>query len=564
MPSPMSSPYPFNKMYTNSRFLRSNNRAYSRPHFSPTLRLNPSFSPALRPIDLLDSTNRISFARQNQSTPTLRRILPTLKSTSHLKLSNIHQTASIFEIFSDKGYRRPIGSGFLISEHIGITAFAVIPTKEYAADLIVCFESAGNVYRCEPNDFFFASEESSFTVFAIEKTVATEQREKQDIRVQFSVRADDTVAIYYRKVETRIVSALEMEFFHFAGSELPKGLPVFDINWRVQGIVTSSGQYKLSHAVRIDVVFQTLMKHNVQIERKTLAEGLAEGISLLWFEWNSKNIYKLRNDKSLEAVVPSNAEDLNKQGDWSFPWNCRYSYITPTDVIIAGGVSMNSTVTNTAFLYKTKRNALFRVPHMIFPREAPAIVCIQLKVYVIGGKHAEKLCECLDLSTYKWTRLPDMIHGRTGHSACSLSSKFIYAIGGNPIESSGFSLEKFYIHSSNWELLPIKLPSPIFHSGILPIHNKIYLFGGKYSKKILVISNETVQEYETLTTAVETIVPVHNTETEVLIIVGQEGYINLKVIRYPLEHLRSTSPTLPPLLRRRKYSPQDRPLGIHF
>lgn len=431
-------------------------------------------------------------------------------------------------------------------------------------DLIVCFESAGNVYRCEPNEFFFASEESSFTVFAIERTIVTEQKEKQEVNTQFLVGTDDTVATYYRKIETRIVSEVEKEFFCFSGSELPRGLPVFDINWKVQGIVTSSGQYKLSHAVRIDIVFQTLLKHNVQIERKTLAEGPTKGVPLLWFEWNSKNIYKLCSDKSLKAVVPSNTEELNKQGDWSFPWNCRYSYITPTDVIIAGGVSMNSTVTNTVFLYKTKRNALFRVPHMIFPREAPAIVCIQLKVYVIGGKHAEKLCECLDLTTYKWTVLPNMIHGRTGHSACSLSSKFIYAVGGNPVESSGFSLEKFYIHSSNWELLLVKLPSPIYHSGILSIHNKIYLFGGKYSKKILVINNETVQEYETLPTTVETIAPVQSTETEILIIAGQEGYMNLKVIRYPLEHLCTMSLTLPPLLYRRKYSPQDRPLGIHF
>lgn len=167
-----------------------------------------------------------------------------------------------------------------------------------------------------------------------------------------------------------------------------------------------------------------------------------------------------------------------------------------------------------------------------------------------------------------------MVQGRYGHSACSLQSeRFIYAIGGCPIEVSGKSIERYLIEQDTWEIIALALPEPLTLFGIVPVsQNKIAILGGKYSKRAFVIEITELyidnhynprymlpesdvfrlHEVPSFTTSVETVFPVVIDESRdvLLIMSGNDGYAHLNLVTYPYKHFLTLNNPVQPYLQK--------------
>ena len=108
--------------------------------------------------------------------------------------------------------------------------------------------------------------------------------------------------------------------------------------------------------------------------------------------------------------------------------------------------------------------------------------------YSFGGKYSYNSCESDFILENRWDIIAPMNFGRFEPVAVVMNEeKSIYVIGGFPQDTVGKSIEKFDVSGNHWDVININLAQAMIHPGIIPVsNNKFAIFGGKYSKKVVV------------------------------------------------------------------------------
>ena len=81
-----------------------------------------------------------------------------------------------------------------------------------------------------------------------------------------------------------------------------------------------------------------------------------------------------------------------------------------------------------------------------------------------GLNYTEKIlkkCERYSIADDRWDHIADMQEPRKNSSACALTTDTIYVFGGSSQSQSSDTIEQYSIATNTWNLLKIKLPSPI-------------------------------------------------------------------------------------------------------
>lgn len=102
---------------------------------------------------------------------------------------------------------------------------------------------------------------------------------------------------------------------------------------------------------------------------------------------------------------------------------------------------------------------------MISKRGCFAAIYHEGFVFVMGGlNYTEKIlkkCERYSIADNRWDPLADMCEARKNASACALTTDTIYVFGGSNQSQSSDTIEQYSIATNTWNILKIKLPSPI-------------------------------------------------------------------------------------------------------
>ena len=102
------------------------------------------------------------------------------------------------------------------------------------------------------------------------------------------------------------------------------------------------------------------------------------------------------------------------------------------------------------------------------------------KIYVIGGFNNDSNeilvnCEVFNMSTEKWSSLPQMKFGKLSPSIC-LNNNWLYVIGGIGIET----IERFHIINNYWETTELRLFHAVSEMALINLDNdQILVLGGK-------------------------------------------------------------------------------------
>eukprot|EP00347_Sterkiella_histriomuscorum_P008465 403344995 len=120
---------------------------------------------------------------------------------------------------------------------------------------------------------------------------------------------------------------------------------------------------------------------------------------------------------------------------------------------------------------------------MISKRGCFAAIFHEGQIFVMGGlNYTEKIlkkCERYNIAENKWETIADMCEPRKNASACALTTDTIYVFGGSNQSQSSDTIEQYSIATNTWNLLKIKLPSPIsFLTSFKFSQTQIILLGG--------------------------------------------------------------------------------------
>lgn len=104
-------------------------------------------------------------------------------------------------------------------------------------------------------------------------------------------------------------------------------------------------------------------------------------------------------------------------------------------------------------------------------------------IFVFGGlNYTDKIlkkCERFSIAENKWESIGDMLECRKNSSACVLTTDTIYVFGGTSQTQSSDTIEQYSIATNTWNMLKVKLPSPIsFLTSVKLSQTQILLLGG--------------------------------------------------------------------------------------
>ena len=257
-------------MYTNRGFLQ---RHYQlKPTLKPAYELRqPKFQQHFSPSSKFSSPNKTketlqtySYSKYSQSSSPnifssspdhLKYPLEITKSYSNLpnndysnstnqKITNrilsqrsLNLASSIFEIYGSgynynriSGFSTPLGTGFLITKSIAITANSVIPDEEIASRSFIRFsESPYELHSFDAVAFFYTNKELNFTVlgFVINPTTK-KQKIPLEIKEDFILRESDNIYYLNSGNIMRNVTSIDSQFFSYtASNNLLLGTPIF-------------------------------------------------------------------------------------------------------------------------------------------------------------------------------------------------------------------------------------------------------------------------------------------------------------------------------------------------
>lgn len=428
--------------------------------------------------------------------------------------------SSIFEIYgvgyaysTAKGYGNPLGIGFLISEHLAMTANSVIPTEEIASRCFCRF--ADNIYEThnfDPQEFFYTNRSMNFTVVGFKiNSESRKPRHPIEIREEFTLQDGHQIAFLNAGMVPKMVTGVDAEVFMYtAGQYISPGMPIFTRDWRLQGIHhTCTSSYRFNQGTRIDAIVMGMMRvknlvahpeldlllsntGNITSLQKTKGLKLGETRYLYWVEWFQCNIYQY--DSALtrwHKVRVGNLEDfmMKEHSDWTFNWNSRIVYLPDTSILIIGGVGNELSATKAdVYQFYPDAGVIGRKNFMLEQREGPAVCIRQNFVYVMGGKYSYNTSERYDLKEESWSMFAPMVHGRYNASACILQNdQYMYVVGGEPAELVGLLVERYAFTFDRWEALGVKLPVPMVNAGLFPVsQKKMAILGGRMSRAVMI------------------------------------------------------------------------------
>jgi hypothetical protein len=494
-------------------------------------------------------------------------------------------TESIFVVYSSlglKSFKRYVGAGFLLTHELAITTKDVIPTEHHASKAYFSFLDEPDVlHQFDPRRFFLTNHELNFSIIALFLTRGEEMpRSPLPIHPYFTLKATDSLAVFFQQVESRNVTAVTTDSFSYPSiQKLPPGLPVFSYEWQLQGLHRTQGDgYMLNQATRIDSIYKYLfsIKHllrNRELElmvqgddfedlnvRNPVQKDTAMAMNMYWFQWYSTIIFRYNLELEIwTKVKPIVQFGLSDQVNWYFHWNSRTCLTPSGSLLILGGVGDNrGTISDLALEYRPVDNTLNKLAHMLSPREALACICSDRFAYALGGRHQNYTCERVSLDTRKWEQIAPMVSGRYSHCACLLErGKYIYVVGGLPAEEVGSSIERYFTPHNTWEKLPILVPAPMVNFTLLSLNSrKLAMMGGKYTTRVFILENSEYEEhkyysndyvlkdteafriYEStpFTEAIETLVPpfIDEQSETVKLMNGRDGFAHLKVTSYKI------------------------------
>jgi hypothetical protein len=417
-------------------------------------------------------------------------------------------------------YGRANGLGFLLSDSLLLTAHSVIQDEDSAINSFAQFRD-GEVFSFDPYRSFATSRKYEFTIVALKEhhsRTALRYFVPLLITQPFTLGTNSAVNyLPYNPNSTRHVVIVEKDRFTVQGSLKHEGLlagtPVFDSEWVLQGLYIKTVN-KLHVVMRFEPMIAYLsanmvVQHNQLLSRFLNAGDFIDRFHDRYFyfaEWQGKKIWRYDIDREAwEDVTIRNLEQITRQQPkWNFHWGSRLAYLKSGTIIVLGGKD-TSTGQETDEVWgfsPQKFHMMSKLASMGRPRESSAVVVLDENyMYVLGGKPFLDTCERYSISSNLWQPVASMFYGRYDAAACTaLDTKFIFVFGGQPLNLSGMTVERYNVEMNHWELLGVTIPRPLYRLSVFPITNRrIAIMGGSGSNSVYIMYAERTLIQATLT-----------------------------------------------------------------
>lgn len=406
-------------------------------------------------------------------------------------------------------FGRPNGLGFLLNESLLMTSYSVLPDEEVASFSYAQFRD-GEVYKFDPSLCFTASKMYAFTIVAFkEQHTSTALRYVVPLTITqlFTLKAGSSINyLPHNHYSTKSAVKVDKDYFTAQTSKpetvLP-GTPFFDNHWSAQGFYVKTSN-KLHIAVRFEPILAFLSAHLVINHNDLLARFLNAGAInfvdkfssrfLYYFEWHGKKAWRYDIDREVwEEIAIRNYEHITKQRpDWTFNWGARLVYLKSGSILLLGGRErISGSETDEVWMFSPQKfNIMSRLSPMGNVRDScVAVVIDDSFIYVLGGKPHLDSCERYSISGNSWQPIASMYYGRYDAAACTaLEARYIFVFGGQPLNTSGTSVERYNIEMNQWELLGVSLPRPLYRLTAFPITSRrIAILGGNGSHWVYIM-----------------------------------------------------------------------------
>ena len=164
-------------------------------------------------------------------------------------------------------------------------------------------------------------------------------------------------------------------------------------------------------------------------------------------------------------------------------------------ILIMGGKLESGKRTDMIHEYDPKTNTIWEFAHLPRPMSGFAAVCINNKVYIIGGNDGKirSQVDCLDLDTKLWTSIASLNLRRDEVAATFGPDGWLYAIGGYGGAENKWliSTEKYSFKNKSWTILG-SMNNPRRALSAVSLPNGVYAIGGYDGEHYL----NTVERYD--------------------------------------------------------------------
>ena len=108
----------------------------------------------------------------------------------------------------------------------------------------------------------------------------------------------------------------------------------------------------------------------------------------------------------------------------------------------------------------------------------------------MGGKYAYSECERYNINHDVWVKIAPMKIGRYDHSIVDLhSGRYLYILGGHPLEVVGKTMERYNVDYDFWETMPVQLLLPVANVPLVHVsENAFAILGGRFSSKVFMMT----------------------------------------------------------------------------
>ncbi len=152
----------------------------------------------------------------------------------------------------------------------------------------------------------------------------------------------------------------------------------------------------------------------------------------------------------------------------------------PDQYYVLSGVDANLSVTKKAWRYDAATNEWTELASLPGGGEAPAAVCYQGRIYVMGGSGTDQFY-VYDIATDRWTALAALPRGVEGAAAAAWNGK-VYLVGGDDdfTPSTGVSdrVDIYDIATDAWIGTGAPMPIGVGNAGWVQVGPVLYVVGG--------------------------------------------------------------------------------------
>ena len=334
--------------------------------------------------------------------------------------------SSVFEIYgiginynTNNGYGLPIGSGFMITDHLIITTHRVIPTSEHALISIIKFPNSPNsTFRLDPNGFFYTDSAKNITISGILIPLISFPINFLETRYKFKLYKGEVVRVLENLSVPLIVTNIASNSFSFKYSEsLLPGAPIFSYNYKLQGIYSSSqNSISIKDAIRIDIIMNSLSRIKNLLLHPELENLLSEYVKsynipvfignrlgecrdLYCLENNTFNVFHYQyTSRVWEKLQILNISHFKSSQNTVFYDNCRLAYCHDGSFLVTGGFDkQNRRVLRDVIQVYPSSGVMSKKSSMQEGRFGHCLVYRIGFIYAIGGIPRLNTCERYNL-----------------------------------------------------------------------------------------------------------------------------------------------------------------------